>query len=142
MLDDEKILTKKEGEPTPWAEDALFYMLTADGLFVCRNHPYFTSCVPAGYGFGPVQLASHTPNLVNRYPRVPQTLIEQAAGFFSWANDAEIGEVALCILHNPETNDMSLVAPKQECSWGSVNYELPTQIPAGYRIIGDIHSHV
>ena len=31
----------------PWPDDTFFYLMTADGLFACRNHKFFRSCVPA-----------------------------------------------------------------------------------------------
>ena len=37
----------KTADTMPWPEDeSVFHLVTSDGLFLCRNHPFFTSSVP------------------------------------------------------------------------------------------------
>jgi hypothetical protein len=69
-------------------------------------------------------------------------LLAQVAGFFEWADDEWYGEAAVILLHNPESGEMKLLVPEQECSMGSVHYTIPNTIEPGWRMIGDIHSHV
>ena len=67
---------------TPWPErEKMFYLLAANGLFLCRNHPFFQSCVPAGSG--PGELATQEAFFDIKYPKVPRHLLELTVGFFA-----------------------------------------------------------
>ena len=142
MITSEPIVNKLEGQTMPWLEnESMFYMLTSDGLMICRNHQYFTSCAPAR-NCGPSDLGEQKPFCKMNYPRVPRVLLEQVAAFFQRMDDDWFGEAAVILLHNPQTDEMKLLIPDQECSMGSVHYTIPNNIEPGWRMIGDIHSHV
>ena len=70
----------KMDEDAPWPEDSVFYLMTGDGVFLCRNHEFFASSVPASQP--PAELATHQPFLKHRFPKIPRRLFEQAVGFF------------------------------------------------------------
>ena len=48
----------KVSEDMPWPKkEKVFYLLSRDGLFLCRNHEFFSSSVPAPKA--PSELAGH-----------------------------------------------------------------------------------
>ena len=60
----------------PWPEDErIFYILGRDGLFLCRNHAFFRSCVPVERG--PSELEVQEPFLAPRFPRIPRDVFER-----------------------------------------------------------------
>lgn len=136
-MEDTKVIIKRD-QDTPWEPDSMFYMLTANGLFTCRNHEWFTSSALAKSG--PDELAEHKPFIQLRYPKLSQAKFEQVVGLFDWA-EIKHGEAAVLLIHNKETGQVDVLVPEQECSWGSVNYTVPV-LPDGWRLMGDIHSHV
>src|SRR5262245_57397715 len=65
----------------PWPmEEKAFYLLTGSGLFLCRNHAFFRSCVPARDW--PSELAPHKVAVELNYPKVSRRLFEPVVGFF------------------------------------------------------------
>jgi len=90
-----------------WPDDTFFYVMTGDGLFVCRNHKFFRSCVPARRW--PSALARQDTFLKVAYPKMPRAMIERIVGFFSAVADM---------------------------------HEWPADLPDGWVILGDVHSHV
>ena len=142
------IYLKRHGD-MPWPKDKFFYLLAANGLFICRNQPFFTSCVPARKG--PAELANQQAFLTSRYPKIPQPLMEQAVGFFAEVGEKHGAEAALLLAWDTYQERYHLLVPKQRCSvyrlyQGTyplgVHYELPTRLSDGWSIVGDIHSHV
>jgi PRTRC genetic system protein A len=134
----------------PWPEEELaFYLLTSDGLFLCRNHPLFQSCVRT-HGF-PSELAPQRPFLRLKYPRIPGLVLERVVGFFELVARRHHSEAAVLLVWNRETGAMEIVVPKQtgivsSGTYGSVypielEYEVPA-LPPHLLLIGDIHSHV
>jgi len=122
----------------PFPDDKLFYLMTRDGLFICRNHPWFTSCAPANKG--PSGLAPQQAQLIVKYPKVPRVLMERAVGFFHAVHQKHDGaEAAVILVFNRETQAVELVCPPQEVSWGSVEYQIPV-LPPHLLLIGDFHS--
>lgn len=128
----------KMAEDEPWPEDKMFYLLTANGLFLCRNHPWFKSCAPATKG--PSGLAEQKASLTLDYPVIPRALVEKAVAFFRRIYDKEQWESALIIAFNRQTQQIELICPDQKASWASVHYTIPT-LPQHMALIGDFHSH-
>jgi hypothetical protein len=84
----------------PWpGEDRVFRLPTRDGLFLCRNHPFFTSCVPTNTW--PGELAAQEPFLRIRYPRLPRPLLERVVGFFDLIGDLHGSEAAVLLAWDP-----------------------------------------
>lgn len=152
-VSDERFFTPiylKTGADTPWPTDEVFYLLTGQGLMLCRNHPFFASCVPARHG--PAELAAHEPFLQLRYPTVPRDLLEQAVGFFAWAAREHGSEAAVLLAWDRAEQAVRLIVPDQVGTvtrswWGRpypvcLNYETPATLPPNWSVMGDIHSHV
>lgn len=133
----------------PWPEEeSVFHLVTSDGLFLCRNHPFFTSSVPVDRW--PPELAAHTPFLRLRYPRLPQRLFERIVGFFAVIGETFGAEAAVLLAWDQTRRCIEVVVPKQRSlvssSWSgrcyplSVEYDMPP-LPEGWMWIGDAHSH-
>jgi PRTRC genetic system protein A len=140
----------KTTEDMPWPEDqSVFHLVTADGLYLCRNHEFFVSSVATNQF--PQDLAGHRSFLRLRYPRIPQRTFERIIGFFSIIGEAFGAEAAVLLAWNPQLKQIEILVPEQRSlvssGWGgkcyplSVEYDMPA-LPAGWRWIGDLHSHV
>jgi hypothetical protein len=122
--------------------------MTSSGLFLCRNHRFFTSSVPVDHW--PAELASHAPFLRLRYPRLPQPMFERIIGFFAVIGETFGAEAAALLAWNEPERRVEVIVPKQRSfvssGWSgrcyplSVEYEVPP-LPDGWIWIGDAHSH-
>ncbi|MBI2926278.1 MAG: Mov34/MPN/PAD-1 family protein [Verrucomicrobia bacterium] len=152
-LPSEKLLTPfhlKTASDVPWpADEKLFYLLTANGLFRCRNHPFFRSSVPVNDW--PAELAAHRPFLKLSYPKIPQRLFERVIGFFARIGDDHGAEAAVLLAWHKTAHRLEVIVPEQctlvGTTWSGrpfpveVRYEIPP-LPPDLMLIGDIHSHV
>lgn len=140
----------KTGDETPWPCDkSVFYLLTGSGMFICRNHPFFHSCVPTTEW--PSELAGQRPFCLVAYPKLAQRTFETVVGFFDEVARVFSSEAAVLICWNEKSGQIDLVVPEQVgiisasgagyVSALEVEYEIPV-LPAHMRLIGDIHSHV
>jgi PRTRC genetic system protein A len=129
-------------------DDPEFYLLTQNGSFLCRNHPFFTSDVPTRR---PIRaLAEHEPTLVVRYPKVKASIVESIVGFFWRVYQLHRSESVVLLVWDLHEKRYRLVVPPQEASvWQSysgrrspqdVKYKVPV-LPAGQLLVGDIHCH-
>jgi hypothetical protein len=134
-----------------WPNDErVFYILGANGLFLCRNHQFFRSCVEAR-NF-PSELAEQDQFLKLRYPRVPRRILELIVGFFARIGRMHGSEAGVILAWDNTAKRMRIIVPPQRAtvstSWrGSVypiglHYETPTDLPPDWTIVGDVHSHV
>lgn len=140
----------KPRDDTAWPEDSVFYMLTRSGLFLCRNHPFYQSAVPAPQW--PTELAEHQAFLAVRYPKIPRRLVERVVGFFERVADAHNTEAAVLLVWNKARRRVQVVVPDQVATigyngWGAtypigVEYEVPIDLLPDLVVIGDMHSHV
>lgn len=147
-----KLLTPvflKTDEETPWPEDqSVFHLVTADGLYLCRNHEFFVSSVPTTQW--PQELAGHAPFLRLKYPKIPQRTFEQIIGFFGVFGETYSAEAAALLAWNANDRRLEVVIPTQRSlvssGWSgksyplSVEYDMPP-LPPGWRWLGDLHSH-
>lgn len=134
----------------PWPDDTFFYVLTADGLFACRNHKFFRSCVRAPHW--PSELARQEPFLNVSYPKMSRRMIERIVGFFSVAADVYGSEAGVLLAWSEPQKRIHVVVPEQVATvnrnrWGDtfpigLKYETPDDLPADWVILGDAHSHV
>jgi hypothetical protein len=148
----EKLLTPiyvKVQPDMPWPEERAFYLMTSDGLFLCRNHPFFSSSVPVR-NF-PAELAGHEPSLRISYPKLPQRMLERVVGFFARVGLLYGAEAIVLLAWHKGNESLELIVPDQ-CSIVSTNwhgepipievhYETP-KLPPHLMLIGDLHSHV
>jgi len=142
------VYVKADADP-PWPDDPMFYLLASTGLYVCRNHALFTSCVPAKKW--PRALAEQATFLRTRYPKVPRRLMELAVGFFDAVYAVHRSEAAVLILWDRRRNRARLEVPPQTATtrqdgyeqvWPvDVHYKVPLNLPRHVQVIGDIHSH-
>jgi PRTRC genetic system protein A len=140
----------KTDRDMPWPkQDKVFYLLASDGLYICRNHEFFSSSVPASQG--PAELAPHQKSLRIRYPKVPQALFEQVIGFFDHMAATHGAEAAVLLVWNRESRCVQVLVPEQRntvsLSWRGyahpvgLHYEIPTPLANHLALLGDIHSH-
>ena len=132
-----------------WPPDKAFYLLSKDGLFLCRNHPFFSSCVPSDRW--PGELAGQRSFIKLDYPRLPRRLIELVVGFFEVIGERYDSEAAVLLVWNRKGEKIELVVPEQTGTVGTsyygsrypldLYYEIPPLSPH-QMLIGDIHSHV
>jgi hypothetical protein len=131
-------------------EDApVFHLLTRDGLFLCRNHPFFRSSVRVDQF--PSELAAHQPFLKMRYPRLPRRLVEQVVGFFAIVGRRYASEAAVLLAWDKAAETVVPIVPEQTGLVGrgwygdlfpmELQYEIPPLLPH-LTLIGDMHSHV
>ena len=141
----------KTGEEFPWPEDKFFYLLASEGLFLCRNHPFFQSCTKVKDG--PKELSGQKAFLRLSYPKLPQALVERAVGFLRLVAEKQNSEAAAIWIWNRSTEQVELIIPDQTAinsapsHWSpngfpmDVHYEIPPLAPE-QAYIGDIHCHV
>ena len=150
---DDRLVTplyvKTDGE-LPWpTNDRAFYVLSANGLFLCRDHPFFRSSVPARHW--PSELAKHRKFLELRHPKVPRRQVELIVGFFSKIAELHNAEAAALLLWDRAARRVKVHIPRQQAtvfeSWTGrrspqdVSYDVP-DLPQTVSVIGDAHSHV
>jgi len=141
----------KTGEENPWPEgERLFYLLARDGLYRCRQHEFFRSCVKAEGG--PSELAEQEALFEARFPSIPRSLIERAVGFFTQIADLHGSEAAALLAWDRGENRVRLVVPHQTATMSGsrtgyrypigVHYDTPHDLPDDWVVFGDIHCHV
>ena len=121
-----------------WPKDKLFYILSSDGLFLCRNHEWVQSAVPAKRGPGELEPQEEFASV--NYPKIPKFLMEKAVGFFRRIEKDKHWESALILVYDRQKGQVDLVCPEQKASDVSVQYDIP-KLPQHLALIGDIHSH-
>jgi len=150
---DDKLLTPiylKTAPDTPLPQDEpVYYMLSRDGLFLCRNHQFFQSSVPVERW--PSELAGHEPFLRIKYPKLPRRLLERVVGFFAIIGERFQSEAAVLLAWDEQQQRLEVIVPDQCGVIGltlrgepypiSLDYETPL-LPPHLMLIGDIHSHV
>lgn len=140
----------KAADRMSWPEDDVFYLLSGNGLFICRDDRFFRSSVPArGW---PAELSNQDTFIEPRYPKIAKPLLERIVGFFARVGEDFGAEAAVLLVWDRDERQVRLMIPKQRCtmfkSWNGmaypvgVHYELPTRLPDNWLIFGDIHSHV
>src|SRR5262249_36569255 len=131
----------------PRPADPEFYLLTQNGTFLCRNHPFFSSDVRTDR---PVRaLAGHRASVVVNYPRLRRPALEAIVGFFGRVYQLHGSAAVVLLAWDVRAARYRLVVPEQEATvWQSgttraaqdVGYRVPA-LPPGLLLVGDIHSH-
>jgi hypothetical protein len=132
------------------AEEPVAYVVARSGLFLHRRHAFFTSCVKARSGPGDLHEQANTLRL--HHPRIARATFERVIGFFSRIAERHGSEAAVLLLWDEESSEIVVHVPVQRASvsvsWSGrrspleVAYDVPADMPARYRLIGDVHSHV
>ncbi|MBW2274718.1 MAG: hypothetical protein JRG96_15735 [Deltaproteobacteria bacterium] len=141
-----KTTEKSVGPP----DERLFYLVARDGLYLCRQHEFFRSCVRANSG--PSELAPQEPYFEPRFPQIPRDAIERAVGFFSRIADLHRSEAAVLLAWSRSERRVEIVVPHQTATVSEsasgyrypigVHYDPPTDLPEDWVVFGDVHSHV
>jgi len=140
----------KWSEKAKWPRDPFFYYVTADGLYLCRNHPLFMSSIPVETG--PGELAAHRPFLKLRYPKLSRTALELIIGFFDQIAELHGGEAAVLLAWDRRRDKIRVIVPDQTThvtkGWygrvyaDDVKYQTPPPPSPDLMFIGDAHCHV
>src|SRR5207245_2945076 len=102
----------KSDAAMPWPEDdKVFHVLTGSGLYLCRNHPFFRSCVPAPSW--PSELAPQESFLDLHYPKIPRRRFEVVVGFFARIAELHGSEAAVLMVWDAPAKRLRLIAPEQ-----------------------------
>jgi proteasome lid subunit RPN8/RPN11 len=151
---DDRLITplylKLDDELETPEDERVFYVLSRSGLFLHRNHPFFTSCVRAPTC--PSELAAHQEKLELRYPKMPQSQIERIIGFFSRIAELYRAEAAVLLLWDRQEGRLRTHVPRQQArvteGWGGhlypfdVKYDMPGHLAPHLSVVGTVHSHV
>ena len=140
----------KTGPNDPWPEEPVSYLLAGNDLFLCRNHRLFRSCVPAPTW--PRELARQATFLEPRFPPLPAGLFARMVGFFDAVARRHGAEAIVLLALDTQTGEVHPVVPEQvavvSIGWRgttyaeSVEYQPPEDLPDGWVVIADVHSHV
>jgi PRTRC genetic system protein A len=134
-----------------WPNDKMFFLLAQEGIFKCRNHPFFKSAVKMKDGIK--ELESQKSELTLSYPTLPKVLVERVVGFFRLIAEKQNSEAAAIWVWNKQTEQVELIIPDQVANnsgksasaphgWPmDVKYTIPLLQPHQL-LIGDIHCHV
>lgn len=138
----------KTSADMPRPEDPEYYLLTQNGAFLCRNHPFFSSDVPTKRAVR--ALATHEAGVRVRYPKLKACVLEAIVGFFSRVYALHRSEAVVLLVWDLREQRYRVVVPSQEATvWESysgrrspqdVRYRIPA-LPPGQLLVGDIHSH-
>ena len=146
----EIVIKHHEQALPPLADGELRYVVAANGLFLERATPmYETSCRVERCAAG---LARHEHRCRLRCPALPATLACEMLDFFRWAYSWHGGEAVLVLLHDPTRQVYRWHCPPQRVevyetwsgSWyaaGEIEYTDPVELPRGFVVFGDAHSH-
>jgi hypothetical protein len=138
----------KTSEDMAWPKDAEFYLVAREGTYLCRNHPFYVSSVPAVLR-PPRGLASHSPACRLRFPRLGRAALEYAVGFFDEVYRRHAAEAVVLLLWDRRRRRYRFHVPEQVAVVAtsgdgptplSVLYTAPV-LPPGHLLVGDLHSH-
>jgi hypothetical protein len=125
------------------------YILAGNGLFVHRNHRFFSSCVPARRW--PAELSGADTFIRCRYPRLDASLLQTLVGFFAAVALRHGAEAMVMLVWDEDAQNLRLQVPDQCCQMTNDGYGPPQPVgltyarpdlPGRCRVIGDVHSHV
>lgn len=134
----------------PWPDDRVFYLLAADGLYLCRNNEFMRSSALVSHG--PSELADHQSALTLSFPKLPRRLLEKIVGFAAQIGKLHGSEAGVLLAWDRERQRYRVIVPEQKATvsrgwFGDVypiglHYEVPAELPPGWVLVGDVHSHV
>ena len=147
------ILVKDQPDFTPPADQSAYYLVTSNGLFLCRRHELFSSCVAARQW--PRELAPQKEQVELHLPPLPRPLVERIVGFFARIRELHGSEAAVLLYWDLKKKCYEVVVPPQtailERGWKGhlhptgVRYETPvhaSHASPDLVLAGDVHSHV
>ncbi len=149
-LPETPVLVKRSPDAAWPRDEGMFYVLARDGLFVCRNHPFFRSSAPARRW--PAELARQETFLEAGYPRLPRSCFERVVGFFSAVAEKHTAEASVLLVWDEARGRAGVLVPEQESETvqgrsgpayaTGLRYFPPTNLGPELIVYGDVHSHV
>lgn len=133
------IYLKRDKEEFKWPTHKLFYILAGNGYFICRNHPFYQSCVKLTE-HGHPDLEDQEEFLDHSYPKLSQAMMEDIVGFFGAVEKEHSAEAYVLLGYDLHEKEITMLVPEQEVSMASAEYKLPNY-PDNWILIGDVHSH-
>jgi PRTRC genetic system protein A len=145
-----EVIVKHGEELAPLGEGGARCVVASNGIFLERRTRIFTTC--SRVTRLPMDLASHSEACVLHVPPIPAEHARAMLGFFRAAFDLHGGEAALILLYDPARRHYRWHCPAQTVElrqnrWGEwratleVEFEDPFELPSGYVVFGDAHSH-
>lgn len=133
-----------------WPEgESVFYLLSREGISICRSNEFFRSVVPTSCG--PSRLESQCPLFEPTFPVIPRLLLEQVAGFFGRVADRHGAEAVVVLVWDRVERRVHAFAPPQVAIVAAsttgargpigLHYTMPIDLPSDWIPFGDIHSH-
>lgn len=134
-----------------WPEnEKIFYVISKDGMFVCRDHPFFRSCTRVHRI--PRELKPQKRFFVPKFPKLPGIMLDNIVGWFQEVYERYKTEaVALLVWDSIEKCPLVVVPPQithlhqygisKSLHGGDVTYE-PLPLAPHLSVYGDIHSHM
>ncbi|HVS35721.1 MAG TPA: Mov34/MPN/PAD-1 family protein [Gemmataceae bacterium] len=127
----------------------LRYVLARDGLYLERRTDLYRTSTRIE---GPlVGLVPHESRCELGCARVPRILSRVMLAFFEFAYRLHEGEAALVLLYHPQRRLFRWHCPEQTVevyssygrlyAYDAIAFNLPLELPAGYILLGDVHSH-
>lgn len=139
----------KTGVERELPADPAAYVLSSSGLYFCRNHRFFQSCVPAPRW--PRELDPHSASLKLHYPKIAREPFEQVVGFFAQVARRHAAEAIVLLLFDHQAGEIRFHVPRQKATVGQsftgkqypvdLKYDPPGDLDPNVSLIGDIHSH-
>jgi len=127
---------------------SLYYLVTANGIFLVQKTALFSSITKAQAVPG---LLSQEASCQLCFPRVPRAVMEQVYGFFQAVYEHWQGEAIVFLYYAPESGTFRIAVPSQTLfRYQSVSGRWRTERrvvygslprPQGFVKLGDVHSH-
>jgi hypothetical protein len=130
------VKTKDFKEP----KDEIYYLVTADGIFLVKKNQFFKSSVRVE---GISMLAEHKEDLkLNFQKKIPNFLMEQIIAFFKEVWRCYKSEAVALIYFSLEKLEYKVVIPKQKVNNDTCQYELEKDNLSGFILFATCHSHL
>lgn len=133
------IYLKNDKAELKWPTHKLFYIFAGNGYFMCRNHPFYQSCVKV-CEHGHPDLEDQEEFLDHSYPKLSQVMMEDIVGFFGAVEKEHGAEAYVLLGWDMVEKEVKMLVPEQEVSMADAKYKLPNY-PDNWILIGDVHSH-
>lgn len=125
------------------------YVVAREGTFLERRTAMYATSVRTSQPV--VSLETHAERCTLYIPGIPRVMSRAMLAFFVEAYRLHQGEAALVLLYDPRRRRFRWHCPVQTVevyrsfgrlrSYDSITYEMPLELPDGYVIFGDAHSH-
>ncbi len=117
--------------------DDIFYIIGKEGIFLRKKLGILDSIVPVDN----ISILNSVDSSARLYiPKIPAKIFADMYKFFIDVYKKYASEAVLLIFYNETTQEYKIIAPKQEVSAASMEYDRKFTIE-NYTMIGDIHSH-